>query len=108
LSAEVKACLQIAFGNQTISTKIAAFAAFFTRDSRLCVPASRQVCPYRVQPSCKEQRRRQVPTTLVLNMVQNHLSILSILPRKRRRELRGAKLFHLFLTIGGAWHKTCG
>ena len=41
--------LQIAFGNQTISPKSLSFQRPRTGDSRLCVPVSRQVCPYRVQ-----------------------------------------------------------
>ena len=55
--------LQIAFGNQTVSRGVKLIAPNATarppRDSRLCVPTSRQVCLYRVQPSCKEQRRRR-------------------------------------------------
>lgn len=40
---------RIAFGNQTIFP--ARLKVGRRRDSRLCVPASRQVCPYRVQSS---------------------------------------------------------
>src|SRR5947209_19382398 len=44
----------IAFGNQTISAKSFHFKNLLFRDSWLCVPASRQVCLYRVQSLAKE------------------------------------------------------
>ena len=42
--------LRIAFGNQTISTRAGELKVLTLGETqRLCAPASRQVCPYRVQ-----------------------------------------------------------
>ena len=57
-------------------TKTTCFDALL-RDSRLCVPASRQVCLYRMQPSLKDQRRA-APATSILNSVWRCLSRASL------------------------------
>jgi hypothetical protein len=80
---EVQACLQIAFGNQTISLKTGAFARIFPGETHGFASLSRDrfaliVCNRHVKNSAASSVAEEQPATLILNIVQKHLSILSI------------------------------